>query len=48
MMRNNMVLLLLIAAAAPAFAGRMLLAEVDAKADTLTCMSTVVKVSPAG
>jgi hypothetical protein len=42
-MMRNMVLLLLVAAAAPAFAGRMLLVDVDAKADTLTCMSTVVK-----
>jgi hypothetical protein len=47
-MMRNIVLLLLVAAAAPAFAGRMLLVDVDAKADTLTCMSTVVKVSPGG
>lgn len=42
---HKVVLLLLVAAAAPAFATRVMLGEIDAKGETLTCMSTVVKVS---
>jgi hypothetical protein len=40
---HKVVLLLLVAAAAPAFATRVMLGEIDAKGETLTCMSTVVK-----
>lgn len=43
-MMRNVVLLLLIAAAAPAFAGRLLLADTDTKGETLTCMTSVIKV----
>jgi hypothetical protein len=42
---HKIVLLLLVAAAAPAFATRVMLGEINAKGETLTCMSTVVKVS---
>lgn len=39
------LLFLLVAAAAPAYATRVMLGEIDAKGETLTCMSTVLKVS---
>lgn len=48
MMRQTVVLLLLCIAAAPAFAARVLLADIDAKGDTLTCMTSVIKVRQQG
>jgi hypothetical protein len=48
MARQTVVLLLLCIAAAPAFAARVLLADVDTKADTLTCMTSVIKVRQEG
>jgi hypothetical protein len=43
-MMRQVILLLVLAAASPAF-GRVLMGEIDAQGEMLTCMTSVVKVS---